>query len=193
MAKMPLFAASETSSFPSELFTFFVIKGWMCVRHSGFNPSGCCVHCVVPLFSECLLPLIGRGACLLPLVVEFGFDPHILRVMFDCPLFPVVKGSWVVEFGHVDSQRCRESIDEHVDYCLIVQVVPSKVGKPFEGADIIIEPVVSLHFKGFDISLGVHFSSYICERPKKGVRDRGPQVFMVVVSRGLGYVVHCPT
>ena len=55
--EMPLFFASETSSFSAEFFSFIVIKGLTRVSGTGLNPTSRSVHCVVPLLLEGFLPL----------------------------------------------------------------------------------------------------------------------------------------
>ena len=58
--------------------------------------------------------------------------------MFNSPSFPFVETAGVIEFGYIDSQGIGESVNEHVDDCLICQVVSSETSQPFEGADVIV-------------------------------------------------------
>ena len=125
--------------------------------------------------------------------MKLGFDPHILGVMFDCSPLPVVKVCWVVEFGHINGQGSRESIDEHINDHLVGQTISSEAGESFKRTDVIVEPVIPFHFEGFDISLGVDFSSNICERPEEGIQDCVSQIFMVVISYCLSHVIHGPS
>ena len=168
--EMPLFFASETSSFLTEFLLFVVIKGWMRISGASFNPTWCSIHRIVPLLLEGLLPLFRCWAGLtLPFVVELGLDPHVLCVMLNSPPFPIRKGIWIVELGHVNGQRGRKSFNEHIYNRSVIEIVSSEVGESFESTDIVVKSLIAFHFEGLDVGLGVHGSSNIGKRAEKRV------------------------
>src|ERR1700761_1116810 len=126
---MSLFPASEASPFFSEFFTLFVIKGWTRAGGSGLDSSRSRIHSVIPLFRERLFPLFLGGARLrFSLVPETRLNPHIGRMMFHSSPFPVTEGLGGVKLGHINGQRRRKSIDEHVNDGLVGQIVSSETG-----------------------------------------------------------------